>query len=418
MAFRLTWGDNPLFILSVGGFHPSFREAPADLQNMVRLTISLLSGENPRITIQSYFAVTSNTVQFGAMAELYAAAAGFNVYGFIGYDVLFQFDPFRFIAAIYAGLALRRGTSVLMGIRLAGELAGPTPWDVRGEASISILFFEISVGFHETWGDTPDEIEPEKADVIALLTAEVNDVRNWKADIPDINNLHVSVKQIQQPADKLIVHPFGVLTFSERLVPLQVTINKFGNKVPQDANKFELTDIKSNGRDLSTQGVKEQFARANFIEMKDNEKLSIPSFEQMPSGFKIAASAALQIASPVSKSVDYELTYLRKKRFTLLLAGIYKLAKALFKGAAKGSAVAKSSLSYQNNRISSNAPEAIAVTPEQYVIANISNMELHSPELVAASYTEAAELYRGLVAQKPELQGQVQILSHYELNTN
>lgn len=418
MAFRLSWGDNPLFILSVGGFHPSFREAPGDLQNMTRLTISLLSGENPRITIQSYFAVTSNTVQCGAKAELYAAAAGFNIYGFIGYDVLFQFDPFRFIAGIYAGLALRRGTSVLMGIRVAGELAGPTPWDARGEAGISILFFEISVSFHETWGDRADEIEPEKADIIALLTAEVNDTRNWKADIPNINHIHVSVKHIEQPADKLVIHPFGALTFSERLVPLQVTINKFGNKIPRDADRFELTDIQSNSTALASEGVKEQFARANFIAMKDAEKLSIPSFEPMPSGFKITASAALQIAPPVNKSVDYELTYLRKRRLTLFFAGIYKLAKAFFKSGAKGGAVSKSSLSYQNNRPSRNAPEAIAIAPERYVIANVSDMLAHSSELVAGSYTEAVQLYRALVAQKPELQDQVQILSEYEISTN
>ncbi len=68
MAFRLSWGDQPVFILSVGGFHPAFHEAPQDLQNMRRLTISLLSGDNPRISIQCYFAVTSNTVQLGAKA--------------------------------------------------------------------------------------------------------------------------------------------------------------------------------------------------------------------------------------------------------------------------------------------------------------------------------------------------------------
>ena len=95
MALRISWGDNPVFILSVGGFHPAFKEIPSDLRNMQRITISLLSGDNPRLTVQTYFAVTSNTAQFGARAELYAeGGGGFNIYGFIGYDVLFQFDPF------------------------------------------------------------------------------------------------------------------------------------------------------------------------------------------------------------------------------------------------------------------------------------------------------------------------------------
>jgi hypothetical protein len=137
MAFRLSWGDNPVFILSIGGFHPAFQEAPPDLQHMTRLGISLLGGDNPRLGIMCYFAVTSNTVQFGARAELYAEACGFNVYGYIGFDALFQFSPFYFIISFEAGFALRMGTSVICGISVSGSLAGPTPWDVKGDASIT-----------------------------------------------------------------------------------------------------------------------------------------------------------------------------------------------------------------------------------------------------------------------------------------
>ena len=42
------------------------------------------------------------------------------------------------------------------------------------------------------------------------------------ADIPDNNSLHVSLKKLDPPADKLVIHPFGILTFSERLVPLEL----------------------------------------------------------------------------------------------------------------------------------------------------------------------------------------------------
>jgi hypothetical protein len=417
MAFRLSWGDHPLFILTVGGFHPAFKEVPADLQHMTRLTISLLSGQNPRITIQCYFAVTSNTVQFGAKAELYAAASGFNIYGFVGFDVLFQFDPFHFIAELYAGLALRRGTSVVMGIKLHGELSGPTPWDVRGKASISILFFDITVRFHETWGDPAGAIASEVADLLALLTAEVNDIRNWKADVPDTNNLHVTIKSIIQPANKLVVHPFGVLTFSERLLPLQIPIDKFGNQLPKDAKQFELTELRSDTTALASEPVKEQFAPAQFFELTDDMKLARPSFEPLTSGFKIAASGDLKVAPPVSKSVNYELAYLRKKRFSFSFAGIYTLARGLFKTAAKAGAVSRSSLSHLNNRISVNAPQAVHVKPIQYGIASVSDMQLHSPQLVAESYAEAASMYQQLIERQPELKDQLQILSSHEYET-
>lgn len=416
MAFRLSWGAQPLFILSVGGFHPSFRESPADLQHMTRLSLSLASGENPRLTIQCYFAVTSNTVQFGAKVELYAEAGGFNVYGYLGLDVLFQFEPFHFIADLYAGLALRRGSTVLMGITLSGELSGPTPWDVRGEASISLLFFSVSVSFHETWGETAGAVESETIDLLAALKQEVQDVRNWKADLPEVNHLHVTIKQIEAVGEELIVHPFGVLTFSERLAPLEVAIEKFGVKVPEAERRFELTEVKSGETPLAKEPVKELFASANYFEMSDEGKLSAPSFEGMVSGFKLEGSGSLQVGLPVSRSVEYELTYLRKRKYSLSFAGIYKLAKGLFRMGTKAGAVARAALSYESRRVSRNAPEEVEVLGERYGVARVSDMQLQDPQLMADSYREAVEMMQGVVAQRPELQGKLQILSNYELS--
>ncbi len=413
MAFRLSWGDHPMFILSVGGFHPAYHDAPQDLQHMTRLGISLLGGDNPRISVLSYFAVTSNTVQFGARAELYAAAAGFNVYGFIGYDVLFQFDPFKFIASFEAGLALREGTDTIMGIHLAGQLSGINPWNARGEASITILFLEISVSFNETWGDDATKVEPPKEDILARLTTEINDNRNWRAEIPDSNNLHVSIRKMELPPDQLVIHPMGVLTFSERLVPLGVDITKFGNKVPLNAKRF---DIKATDPGILTQNVTEEFAPANFFDKNDNEKLSSPSFDRLTSGFKVTGASSLVMPAAVSKSVDYELTYLHKKRTQRTRAGKYKLAKHVFKASTKASAAAVSTLSYARNRISANAPDAVTMQPPQYGVANVSDMRLAGPDLLASSYTEASQKYKALIARRPELKDQVQILAHHELN--
>ena len=177
MAFLVSWGEAQTFALSVGGFHPDFRDIPTipalpdGFRNMARIGISLLADDNPRLKIESYFAVTSNTVQFGAKVELYAGAGGFNVYGFLGFDVLFQFEPFRFIAKLYGGIALRSGTSVIAGVRISAQLSGPTPWDAQGEACLSLLFFDISVGFHVTWGDPPPAINAATEDLLAILLA-------------------------------------------------------------------------------------------------------------------------------------------------------------------------------------------------------------------------------------------------------
>jgi hypothetical protein len=354
-------------------------------------------------------------VQFGARAELYAEAAGFNVYGFIGYDVLFQFDPFKFIASFEAGLALREGTDTIMGIHLAGQLSGINPWNARGDASITILFLEVSVSFNETWGDSADKIDPPKEDLIARLTAEINDNRNWRAEIPDSNNLHVSIRKMELPPDQLVIHPMGVLTFSERLVPLGLDITKFGNKVPLDAKRF---DIKATDPGILTQTVTEEFAPANFFDKNDNEKLSSPSFDRLTSGFKVTGASSLVMPTAVNKSVEYELAYLHEKRTRLIRAGEYRMANHAFKASTKASAAAVSTLSHARNRISVNAPDAVAVSPPQYAVANVSDMRLAGPDLVASSYTEASQKYSALIARRPELKEQVQILAHHELNEN
>ena len=104
MAVRLYWKENANFILTIGGFHPAYTPPPMGLGSLQRLGITIFDGQ-PRLRAETYFAITSNTVQFGAKAELYFGIDIFNIYGFIAFDVLIQFDPFRFIATLSAMLA-------------------------------------------------------------------------------------------------------------------------------------------------------------------------------------------------------------------------------------------------------------------------------------------------------------------------
>jgi len=416
MALRISWGNPSVFILSVGGFHPDFREIPSDLKAMKRLTIALLSGSNPRLTIETYFAVTSNTVQFGAKAELYAAAAGFNVYGFIGFDVLFQFDPFYFIASIYAGLALRVGSTVLFSVSLSGTLAGPEPWDVKGKASFRILFFKISVSFHETWGDQPAALPEETVNLLNLLIKEIEQDVNWDAQIPSNNHLSVSLKEAQSTDSSIVIHPFGTMMFTQKLVPLERTIEKFGEKGINGDTTFKIEKVSSNGTTYEIVPVNGQFAPAQFTELKDTEKLSRKSFEDMPAGMKLPSTTSLKTATAVNKDVEYELSYLRKRRFSLVFAGFFKFAKGIFLNLARGSAAAKSELSFLNRRGSLNAPLEMSVKPEQYALARKTDLRLVADQYIANSQMEAFEMYRKLENDDPTLAAEVQVVSAYELN--
>ena len=431
MAFLVSWGEAQTFALSVGGFHPDFRDLPTipalpdGFRSMARIGISLLSDDNPRLKVESYFAVTANTVQFGARVELYAEAAGFNIYGFLGYDVLFQFDPFRFLAKLSGGIALRRRSSVIASVNISATLSGPTPWDARGKASLSLLFFTISVGFHVTWGDPPPAITSATEDLLQLLKREFADTRNWRADLPPNNHLHVSLRKIELPAatEMLVIHPAGVLTFSQRSLPLEdFAIAKFGNKKPLAENKFKITNANSEGAEIPAdyQGVREQFAPGNFLELSDSEKLSRKSFDSLPSGFKLPATANLLTTLPVVRDVEYELSYLRRER--IVPKGLIKLFVLAYDRLVKGSAVRQSGLSQQQTRRSLNAPPQVGLPQESFAVANAADLKSHattaSGPVLFSTQAEAYQHQQDLIAQNPALAGQIQVVSHFELNPN
>lgn len=405
MALRIGWGDHPTFILSVGGFHPAFNEIPQDLRGMQRITISLLSGKNPRISVATYFAVTSNTVQSGARVELYAEACGFNVFGYLGYDLLVQFNPFFFIAQIEAGIALRRGNSEIAGIHLAGQLSGPTPWHAIGKASLKILFVKISVKFDVTWGDQSPSQPEELENVELLLAAALNDDRNWLAILPANTNTNVTIRKLVLPDEKIIIQPFTILSVSQKVVPLEIEINKFGNKKPSGATQFKLSITDGS----ATQEVKEEFAIGNFVKLKDNEKLSKKSFERMNSGLKFQTTAETLHGVEVQKEVDYELSYVRRKKM------VFKLWKNMFNIFSKGNAISKNPFSV-SNKLATIAPAKIEVNTGLYSVVNTKDLVRYPSTLSLNSEAQAYALHDELLKKNPGLKNQIQVVSQFELN--
>src|SRR5205807_1663880 len=81
--------------LPVGGFNPGFQPPPA-FPALRRVTVDLGVSGNPSLTMQSYFAITSNSAQVGALAELRAHGGGIDLYGRVQFDAIVIFSPFSF----------------------------------------------------------------------------------------------------------------------------------------------------------------------------------------------------------------------------------------------------------------------------------------------------------------------------------
>lgn len=408
MALRIGWGDQKLFILSVGGFHPAFKEVPQDLTGMKRLGIALLSGDNPRLVAEAYFAITSNTVQSGARVELYAGACGFNIYGFLGYDLLIQFKPFHFIASIYAGLALRAGSSVIAGIDVFCELSGPTPWNARGHAKFKILFFSIKIRFDVTWGQDPVTLPEDTVDVLDLVEEAVQDGRNWTTALPVNAQQTVTLRETDLPEDVLLLHPFGVLSVSQKVVPFGLKIEKFGNRAPAGDTKFTIA---WGGSD--SENEREEFAIANFLKLSDDEKLSRKSFESIWSGLRFATGDASETGATVDRDVTYEMSYLRRKTFELV--GVLKFPEKLFNIMSCGGSVTKNKLSVSARKAGGNGPTAVGVTEGGYQVVTVEDLSPAFDGARTATQAEAYALFNEIIRENPSMAGRIQVMADHEL---
>ncbi|MBT8185291.1 MAG: hypothetical protein KJN76_10655, partial [Eudoraea sp.] len=292
MALRISWGESKDFLLSVGGFHPSFSPpARYNLGNMKRITLSLLSG-NPRLTLTNYFAITSNTVQFGAAIDFYFKISKFSVVGYLGFDVLFQFSPFRFIAGIKAGIEIRLGSRTLFSIGLEFELAGPEPWSARGTAKFKILFFTFKVRFNKNWGDEADGIET-SVSLLQQVVKEMDDDGSWTSELPVRRYMLVSIKERESEVPVLRLSPMGSLQIRQKIMPLGITISRYGQYMVQDINKAIVREVRIAGEPLGFDDVKDSFAPSNYKEMEDDDKLKSPSFVKEKSGITISDTNSL-----------------------------------------------------------------------------------------------------------------------------
>ena len=414
MALRLFYKENASFLVSMGGFHPSYTPPPMDLPKLKRLSLVIFSG-NPSLKAESYFAITSNTIQFGARAELYVDVSVFNVYGFLGYDVLIQLSPFYFIAELSAMLAVRSGSSTLFAVRLRLVLEGPTPWHAVGEASFEIGFIftiTISVHFDVTFGERRNDQLPPVL-VLPMLLEALNNVGNWKVDLP-VGNQYVSLREL--PADALILHPFGTLQISQKIVPLRIEIGRFGYQTLEGDRRFDITAVRL-GTNTETPTnehyEKEQFAPGQFIQLSDAEKLSRPSFEAFDAGIRIGGLPIPKSDYAVGVEVSFELIYVPEKqarkrfKFDVNLFGIYLSSNA----------ISRSPLAEAQVRPSVLGAEKVKLNSDSFVVASTATLRLHQ-NLVFETETEARLALNKLISLDAGFTDELQVVPSYQLNAN
>ncbi|MFD9789818.1 DUF6603 domain-containing protein [Streptomyces sp. NPDC059070] len=439
MGLLVAWGDNPDLVLTVGGFHPSFKPPALPFPVPKRLSVDIINMPGRLIRISGYFAVTSNTVQFGAHAELRLGFDNFGIEGQLSFDALFRFSPFSFIISISASVSLKAFGVGLFGIDLRFELEGPDPWRAHGRGSISLLFFEISADFDISWGEEHDTTLP-PVQVLQLLAGEILKTEGWETRLPSGGtNPLVTLRRLPD-TDRLVLHPLGTLFVRQRSIPLGVRVDRVGAQRPSDGKRFTVSPDPTGGL-VQLSLTDDKFAMAQFQDMDDAAKLSRAAYESQDAGLELSAEReALASVRAVRRSARYEMHIIDSRvpqttPTTLAAAAqpsppptkpkrFHNVSPALFDRLLDGSSTSRSPLSRKDaERRQPFAPDdTVQVTGQRFVVAYVrNNLQAFPPTADVAqgatsfrSETAAADALAGWILADPSLAGTLHVIPESE----
>jgi hypothetical protein len=144
MGLLIRWGGEAEFAISAGGFSPRFSQPP-ELAEMKRLALELSPPiDLLKVHVEAYFAITSNTLQFGGGIIISADIGIASGRAWVLVDAFFMWSPHIFFTfRINAGIEIKVLGATFCGVTFRGELSGMTPWRLEGHASVTLFFKDI-----------------------------------------------------------------------------------------------------------------------------------------------------------------------------------------------------------------------------------------------------------------------------------
>lgn len=279
-AFRLSWGAEPYAVLTVGGFHPAYNPAPLVFPSSLT-RIAMVRGtpaDALYLRFEGYFAITSNTRQFGASVEAIITLGDFNIRGFLAFDALIEFQPLHFQFAIAASVKVRFRSRNLGGLTLRGEMSGPGPVVFRGRVCFEIMWFDIC--FEETFelgSSNPPWVAPVSS-AVAMLAIQLEDPRNVHA--MESVDRWVTVEPAKD-TELPVVSPLGQAVWSQQRAPLGLLLQRFEGAPLSRPETVTVSGAQVTGPEP------EWFAPGSFTELTDADALNRPAFSRLQAGARL-----------------------------------------------------------------------------------------------------------------------------------
>ena len=299
MALYASVITDPFFLLSIGGFHPGYDPpsiVPAAVEDLREMRAEIDLGSVVQASLTAYFAVTSNSVQFGGGFHITATVefllVDYTAAGWFDFDVLFEFDPFRIVADIAAGCAVSAGRKELFGIDLEVHVEGPDPWFASCHARFK--FFLINVKFDFTVGGHALPDPPDPIDVLELMSDELELPSAWSVETP----AGVAGLTLRDDQATSILRPDSRIVVLQSIAPLDRELDWYGNSTPDQSRITVAGSGLLDAAGAAVAGVdssveQDWFAPSQFSEMRDEQKVSAPNYERMDAGVSFGAEGVL-----------------------------------------------------------------------------------------------------------------------------
>ena len=310
MAARTGWAPRIDHVISFGGLHPAYPR-PANLPDLSRLSINFGSN-NPRVTLSAYLAVTTNSLQFGADATLYAKGPDVMFVGQLAAEgelylhALVYFDPFAFDANMGGSLSLLVDGDVMLSLGFSLHLSGPNPFEVAGRVWATVFGVDVGFDVEHSWGE-PRALEPPNVDPVAVL----RDALATGAGVEPIPSTARTsgaafAPEVTGPAGR-VVDPAAGVRYLQRALPLGVRIEKLGEAVlAGGSHRYDLAVLGPEGDDLALSASEADFVRGQYWALTEDERLRAPAFERHRAGFTIGGE---DLEVRASSAVDAEYGY-------------------------------------------------------------------------------------------------------------
>lgn len=307
LLLAMSFSENPSFVLSAGGFHPAFKDVPPGVpSSLERLAVSF--GIGPiQLRAEQYFAITSNSVQGGFKVSLTAKLGPASIEGHLAFDALLYLKPrFHFVVSLDFGVSLKAFGVSICSVSVIMQLEGPGEWHAVGHFSFGILWWDVEVGFDEKWGSAP-EIADETTSAGQMLIGELGNLQRMLPEAPVGGSSLVTLATVDSGPTP-IAHPLGRITISQKAIPLEVRIDRLGTKkLTEGAVSFPRPTVSVGGLPTKASAVvTDHFARGQFMELSEQDRIGGKSFERFPSGVTIGTDdyAVAGTGTPVEATYE------------------------------------------------------------------------------------------------------------------